>query len=116
MEVKIVKASKDSYWYKNYIGEIFEVTGVQDDIYEVRKWIKFPLKYDIAPVLKEDCEEIYVKNHVETINSHDWRMKKYNLEHWSKIVERSRFNIDREVKYYERLNKQTEIKIYKIDE
>lgn len=111
MDIQIVKASKDNYWYSNHIGEFFEVTGVQDNIYEVRKWIEYPDKYDIAPVLKSDCKEFYTKKkHGEAQRNPHWRMRIDPIIDRAKLAERSGFNTSREIEYYERLNKNAEIK------
>lgn len=119
MDIKIIKASKDSYWYANQIGSRFEVTGVQDKVYEVRKGVKesSPLQYDVAPVLKEDCVEIYKENKVaEPRRNPHWRMKTDTVDKMDKLSERSGFRTSKEVEKYERLNKESEVKKYMLDD
>jgi hypothetical protein len=114
MHVTITKSSKDTYWYADKIGSSFEVTGFQEDIYEVRKWTRFPIEYDTAPVLKEDCKEIHGKpSPIEVRRGTDWRMKTYHVEKRDKLEERSGFKMTSEINLYEKLNKESAIKEYK---
>lgn len=42
MQVKIIKNSESVFWYKDYIGQTFEVIGnpkYPDDLYQVINWI-----------------------------------------------------------------------------
>ena len=48
MKVKIVKASNNTYWYSDRIGEIYEVENCSGH--------RFQLKGNPLTILKEDCE------------------------------------------------------------
>lgn len=54
MKVKILKASKESYWYKKNIGEIFEVEYFNFTEYKIINNELYYCHY----ILKEDCEII----------------------------------------------------------
>jgi len=54
MNIKINKAKKDTFWYAEYIGEIFEVTGRTRRDYSVRHMNKEKAYL----VDRDDCEVV----------------------------------------------------------
>lgn len=111
MVIEIIKASKASYWYADQIGLRYETIREQEDIYEVVKWTVYPLKYDIAPILKVDCKEIHIKSKsVDTNSPPDWRARVNSLKNIEQSIERSGHKMKIEIEYYEKLNKEAEIK------
>jgi hypothetical protein len=79
MKIKIVKCSKDTYWYCSHVGEVFEVTdklAKNDDWYGVwrdktREAGGFIMKADAVPVEREDVVKLtaflewFVKNDID---------------------------------------------------
>lgn len=55
MRIKITKCSKDSYWYKSYIGEVFEVYDSNEGWHRVDQRDTGAYSYSVH---KEDSEEI----------------------------------------------------------
>ncbi|KJD42352.1 hypothetical protein QD47_28660 [Paenibacillus terrae] len=104
MWVRVIKASKPSYWYAGRIGSTFEVTYMKDNIYMVKKWKEDYYAVDIAPILKTDCEDILSKNYP---NENIVRGRKEVLS------QRSAFNTFKEIERYEALNKTAEVKLTK---
>lgn len=56
MKVKIIKASREGYWYSNQVGTIHEVKNIPE--FFLGSWT-FPLKNGCAPlwILVSDCIE-----------------------------------------------------------
>lgn len=53
MKIKITNCSDYMYWYRQHIGEIFNVERVSQYVY----WCREPNEYRcLNLVLKEDCE------------------------------------------------------------
>ena len=79
MKIKIVKCSKDTYWYHSHVGEVFEVTeklAKNDEWYGVwrdktRDAGGFILKTDAVPVENEDVLKLtlflewFMKNDID---------------------------------------------------
>lgn len=61
MKVKIVKCSEPQFWYKNHIGEVFEVEGYDATNYDI---INNP-KYSTHLLVKVDCQPQKESTHDE---------------------------------------------------
>lgn len=111
MWIRIVKASSDKYWYAHRIGLSFEVVGEENGMYKVKysTVVETGMKYDIAPVLKEDAEVVITKNYPETRKARSWRTKETWQEKAAKASERSGFNTSQEIQKYEALNKEAKV-------
>ncbi|MEO2202406.1 hypothetical protein ABGV42_01465 [Paenibacillus pabuli] len=104
--VRVKKAKSESYWYAQHIGKTFTVTGVEGNCYRVI-WEKSPDNLVEAPILIEDCYQ-YTKK--ETGPEKILRNQRTRSE------ERSAFNAQREITKFEKLNAESEVKVYKIED
>lgn len=111
MHIKIKKSSSDSYWYANKIDQQFEVSGVEEDIYRVKNYSmsEVGIRWDIAPVLKVDAEEMVSKSYPETRKAKPWQVKEFKADNAKKSAERSGFNTKQEINKYEKLNSDAEV-------
>lgn len=111
VHIKIKKSSSDSYWYADKIDQQFEVSGVEEDIYRVKNYSmsEVGIRWDIAPVLKVDAEEIVSKSYPETRKAKPWQVKEFRVEKAKKLAERSSFNTKQEINKYEKLNSDAEV-------
>lgn len=78
MKVLITGCSSEDYWYKDKIGEIFEVE--QDAIFQEN----YVLTEEVSGFLKQDCHVIQSVGAVLT----EWEKSEGELEFWSPVSKR----------------------------
>lgn len=100
MKVKIIKANKKFYWYKNWIGEFLEVQYKTPSLYQS---VKYPLRFidktDCIEIPENWCIRLTSKNKkvvIDYMNSlSDFRYTSYYLGHYYGVFDNYDANSDK---------------------